>query len=210
MLLRLEHVNITVTDTDAARRFLKLAFPEFETRGTGTGKHDTYSKRWEHFGTHERYLALEEIEPSRSTDRKPYQNPGVNHVGFVVDDLRALRERLTGAGYRPSRGSDTSCRRSCPSSSRMSSFTRSVRRDMEVTSMDLPGSGPAYSLVRALAVIELKGIAFLQVVKALERYAALVAVLHFADVFLKALQAGAARVGDFLTLTQHVHEAVAL
>ena len=33
-------------------------------------------------------------------DRAPYRDPGVNHIGFVVEDLRALRDRLVGAGYR--------------------------------------------------------------------------------------------------------------
>lgn len=100
MLMRMEHANITVTDIEAAKRFLKIAFPEFEVRGTGMSRNDEHSKRWEHFGTHERYLALEQLEPSGSTDRAPYRDPGVNHIGFVVEDLRALRDRLVGAGYR--------------------------------------------------------------------------------------------------------------
>ena len=62
MLMRMEHANIT-----AAKRFLKIAFPEFEVRGTSTSRNDEHSKRWEHFGTHERYLALEQLEPSGST-----------------------------------------------------------------------------------------------------------------------------------------------
>ena len=100
MLMRMEHANITVTDSEAAKRFLKIAFPEFEVRGTGTTQNEGYSKRWEHFGTDERYLALEVLDPPGATDRRPYRDPGVNHIGFVVDDLRDLRDRLTGAGYR--------------------------------------------------------------------------------------------------------------
>lgn len=99
MLLRLEHANITVTDVDAAKRFLKIAFPEFEVRGSGTTENEEYTKRWEHFGTDERYLALEMLDPPGATDRKPYRDPGVNHIGFVVDDLPALRDRLMAAGY---------------------------------------------------------------------------------------------------------------
>lgn len=100
MLLRLEHANITVTDVDAAKRFLKIAFPEFEVRGSRTTENEEYTKRWEHFGTDERYLALEMLDPPGATDRKPYRDPGVNHIGFVVDDLPALRDRLMAAGYR--------------------------------------------------------------------------------------------------------------
>jgi extradiol dioxygenase family protein len=92
----MEHANIIVSSIDEAKKFLKLAFPEFEHRGEGKSP----GKRWEHFGTAETYVALEEMDESTSTDRKPHHDPGINHIGFVVEDVEGMAEKLAGAGFR--------------------------------------------------------------------------------------------------------------
>lgn len=96
MLRSMEHANITVRSIDEVKTFLKLLFPEFSTRGTG----DSDVKRWEHFGTQETYVALEEIREVTDADRKPYRDLGINHIGWVVEDLETLRNRALEAGYR--------------------------------------------------------------------------------------------------------------
>ena len=96
MLKRMEHANITVPSIDEAETFLKLAFPEFSERGAG--KSD--KKRWVHFGTEETYIALEEMTEETNSERTPYQDNGINHIGFVVEDVEAIATKMGHAGFR--------------------------------------------------------------------------------------------------------------
>jgi catechol 2,3-dioxygenase-like lactoylglutathione lyase family enzyme len=100
MSLRLDHANLAVRDVDGAIRFLKTAFPEFEVRGEGR----TYSGgRWVHLGTPQLYLSLFEATVPAAETWRPYAGkPGLNHLGFEVDDADALRARLAAAGYEDS------------------------------------------------------------------------------------------------------------
>jgi catechol 2,3-dioxygenase-like lactoylglutathione lyase family enzyme len=100
MATRLEHANICVRNIDAMIRFLETAFPEFHVRGGATNNDGT---RWIHVGIDETYIALTQsrVEPDKRW--KPYQGvPGVNHLGYEIDDVEALRKRMTAAGYRES------------------------------------------------------------------------------------------------------------
>ena len=99
MSIRLDHANLDFRNLDEAIRFLRTAFPEFRVRAEGRSLR---GERWVHLGTDETYLALgeasEEAEPWI-----PYAGkPGLNHLGFEVDDVEALRARLAAAGYRDS------------------------------------------------------------------------------------------------------------
>ncbi len=100
MECRMEHANMTVRSIDKAVHFLTAAFPEFQVRGSKKNSEDT-RKKWLHIGTEKTYVALEEVNPPSETGRAPYENPGINHIGFVVDDLGGLIERLRSAGYDP-------------------------------------------------------------------------------------------------------------
>lgn len=92
----LEHANLTVPSIEAATRFLQTAFPEFRIRGGG----DRATGRWQHLGTETTYLALQQQNDPQPDPRTPYVHDGVHHLGFVVDDVTALAERLLQAGYR--------------------------------------------------------------------------------------------------------------
>lgn len=96
MLKRMEHANITVSSIEQAEAFLKLAFPEFRERGEGTSDR----KRWVHFGTDETYVALEEMKEKTPSDRAPYQDPGINHIGFVVEDVEGIAAKMKREGFR--------------------------------------------------------------------------------------------------------------
>jgi hypothetical protein len=93
----LEHANITVPDIDAAIRFLKLVDPEFVVRHKGYDK-----RRWAHFGNDRFYVALEEPEEVEGALRpaRPYQDYGVNHLGWVVENFDVVVARLETAGFR--------------------------------------------------------------------------------------------------------------
>ena len=88
---QVEHANIKVRDIDETVNFLTTALPNFKVRGGS----DEPSKKWVHIGTESTYLALN--EDGRGTQK---QGPGLNHVGFVVDDTDAVRERLEKAGFK--------------------------------------------------------------------------------------------------------------
>ncbi len=99
MATRMEHANISVQDIDAMIRFIQTALPDFVVRGGGDGD----NKRWVHIGNASSYLALTQANRSLVEDWVPYSGqPGVNHLGFEVDDAEALRQRLDAAGYRDS------------------------------------------------------------------------------------------------------------
>lgn len=97
MTARLDHANLIVHDIDAAIRFLQTAFPDFAVRGGGTSP---LGARWVHIGTDDTYLALNEATREAGEPWVPYSGkPGLNHLGFEVDDADAVRERLRAAGY---------------------------------------------------------------------------------------------------------------
>jgi len=99
MEIRLEHANIVVRDIEATTRFLSAAFPEFRVRREGLNE----GRRWMHFGTDDTYIALNEASEEPAEKWVPYSGkPGVNHLGYEVEDVDALAERLAAAGFRDS------------------------------------------------------------------------------------------------------------
>jgi len=100
MTARLEHANLCVRDIDAAVRFLQTAFPEFRVRADRT---DADGGRWLHIGTDEHYLALTQATEPAARTFEPYSGvPGVNHLGYEVDDAAGLQARMLAAGYEES------------------------------------------------------------------------------------------------------------
>jgi catechol 2,3-dioxygenase-like lactoylglutathione lyase family enzyme len=98
MTIRIEHANMIVRDVDATARFLQTAFPEFRIRREGNG-----GRRWLHIGTDDTYVALNEASSEPAERWQPYSGkPGLNHLGYEVDDADALRERMRAAGYKDS------------------------------------------------------------------------------------------------------------
>ena len=100
MTIRLEHANLAVRDVDGAVRFIQTAFPEFRIRREGKS---WQGLRWLHVGTDDTYLAINEAPEEPAEIWVPYGGkPGLNHLGYEVDDAEALRQRLLAAGYRDS------------------------------------------------------------------------------------------------------------
>ena len=99
MTIRLEHANLHVRHFDDAVRFLKTAFPDFYVRSESVRD----GLRSMHIGTDESYIALNETTVERNAGEEPYDGrPGVNHIGYEVDDVDALQNRLATAGFRDS------------------------------------------------------------------------------------------------------------
>ena len=100
MSMRIEHANLAVRDVDEMIRFLQSAFPDFRVRREGKS---WQGARWVHVGTDDTYIALNEASCELAERWVPYSGrPGLNHLGYAVDDVEALRVRLAGAGYRDS------------------------------------------------------------------------------------------------------------
>ena len=99
MAIRLEHANIVVRDFDEMTQFLNTAFPEFRVRQEGLND----GRRWMHLGTDDTYIALNEAAKEPAEQWMPYSGkPGVNHLGYEVDDVDAIKTRLAAAGFRES------------------------------------------------------------------------------------------------------------
>lgn len=94
----LEHANITVKSIAEAERFLVKAFPDFSVRGSGVRKSD--GRRWAHIGNQQIYLAFNQCQKHSALDFKDYLQDGVNHLGWVVEDIDQIDQRLQGSGYR--------------------------------------------------------------------------------------------------------------
>ena len=96
MSVRLEHANLAVRDLGVMIEFIQTAFPDFRIRGEGRTLTGT---RWVHVGNDETYLALNEA-PVEAERWVPYAGkPGLNHLGYEIDDAEALRGRMKAAGY---------------------------------------------------------------------------------------------------------------
>ena len=100
MSVRLEHANLNVRDVDEMTRFLSAAFPGFRVRGEGR---NWSGHRWVHLGDDGTYLALNQATSEAPEPWVPYTGkPGTNHLGYEVDDVEGVRQRLLTAGYRES------------------------------------------------------------------------------------------------------------
>jgi catechol 2,3-dioxygenase-like lactoylglutathione lyase family enzyme len=99
MSVRLEHANLCVRDVDEMIRFLRTAFPDFQVRADRPDG----DSRWVHVGTDDTYIALTPADAVPDARWEPYSGlPGVNHLGYEVDDAEALRARMLAAGYKES------------------------------------------------------------------------------------------------------------
>lgn len=98
MAIYLEHANITVPDIDQAIAFLQVIEPGFYVRRDESPPN---SHRWAHVGNEQVYIALQTAGPGSDAQmpRRAYENFGVNHLAWVVDDFDAVIQRLEQQGY---------------------------------------------------------------------------------------------------------------
>jgi catechol 2,3-dioxygenase-like lactoylglutathione lyase family enzyme len=91
---RIEHVNVTVADPEAAARLMQDLFG-WEVRWRGPALN---GGRTVHVGSAEQYLAL--YAPPGGGPTFPKGQP-LNHIGVEVDELEATEARVVAAGLQP-------------------------------------------------------------------------------------------------------------
>ena len=91
----LEHANITVSNLQEAVKFFQTAFPHFKIRGGGNE-----TREWVHLGDDTTYIAINQAKQTDIKVEKNYENAGINHIGFVVQDVEAITNRLLSNGYK--------------------------------------------------------------------------------------------------------------
>lgn len=91
---RIEHVNVTVADPEAAARLMQDLFG-WEVRWRGPALN---GGRTVHVGSSEQYLAL--YAPPGCGPSFPKGQP-LNHIGVEVDELEATEARVVAAGLTP-------------------------------------------------------------------------------------------------------------
>ena len=93
---KLEHINFTATDPEAtAIKLCRLFDWKIRWSGPSLGRGTTY-----HVGTDYLYLAI--YRPKQAPGERPESytiQGGLNHIGILVEDLRAAEARVLEEGY---------------------------------------------------------------------------------------------------------------
>lgn len=109
--MRLEHLNLVVSDIDTALHFYQAAFPHWRIRSEGESAWNGKPRRWLHYGDDYQYLAFGDNGEGDNRDLAGHQT-GLAHLAWEVNDLDGIVERLAVAGYEPSHaGADNPHRR---------------------------------------------------------------------------------------------------
>lgn len=91
--MHIEHVNLTVTDLDRSIAFY-CDLLDLHVRWKGEIRNGLLGA---HVGDDDSYLALFTASAPGDVDLD-YTRPGMNHIGFEVDDLEATRRRAAELG----------------------------------------------------------------------------------------------------------------
>ena len=95
--LRIEHVNVTVTDHERAARLMQAVFDwRIRWRGPARDGGETI-----HVGTGEHYIALYREPVAAGAPDAFGEGRPLNHIGVEVDDLDATEARVVAAGLTP-------------------------------------------------------------------------------------------------------------
>lgn len=94
----LEHVNLTVTDTDATAAWMCTLFG-WHVRWKGDSIH---GGKTVHVGSDADYLALYTPPNGPGKAQESYFTVGgLNHIAVIVDDIAAMKDKVIAAGFTP-------------------------------------------------------------------------------------------------------------
>lgn len=97
-MVKLEHINLVVNDLTASGDFIQTAFPHWTIRGQGQNEWYGIKRNWVHIGTQEYYITLNDGGQSTNRNLRSH-DMGLAHIGFQVDDLEGIAQRLQDKGY---------------------------------------------------------------------------------------------------------------
>ncbi|NRA19157.1 MAG: VOC family protein [Oceanospirillaceae bacterium] len=97
-MVKLEHVNLVVSDIDKTVDFIQTAFPDWVVRGRGESEWYGNKRNWVHVGNDDYYITLNDKAEGNNRNLKS-QTAGLAHIGFAVDDVAAISARLQNKGY---------------------------------------------------------------------------------------------------------------
>ncbi len=96
--MRLEHINLVVSDIDETLSFYQAAFPHWQIRGREVQEWYGVSRQWLHFGDDQQYLTFN--DNGQGENRKLASNDlGLAHFAFTTINLAAVIHRLSAAGF---------------------------------------------------------------------------------------------------------------
>jgi hypothetical protein len=93
----LEHINLTVTNTDVTASILAKIF-NWKIRWAGAAKDDGKTI---HLGTDNTYLALYSHADKHLANITNKTIRSLNHIGIQVDDIDAIETKVKAAGLMP-------------------------------------------------------------------------------------------------------------
>ena len=97
-MVKLEHVNLVVSDIDQTVDFIQTAFPDWIIRGRGESEWYGNKRHWLHIGNDDYYITLNDKAEGPNRNLKS-RAAGLAHIGFAVDDLAGITARLQNKGY---------------------------------------------------------------------------------------------------------------
>lgn len=99
---KLEHINVTVRDTDATASILSQLF-DWKIRWAGASKDNG---RTIHLGEEDTYLALYSHADKHNADTSHKTITQLNHIGIQVEDLDVIEAKVKAAGFVPNNHGD--------------------------------------------------------------------------------------------------------
>lgn len=110
-MIRLEHLNLVVSDIQRSLNFYKVVFPHWKIRSKGQSDWYGTSRNWVHFGDDYQYLTFNDNGQGDNRDLKSHQT-GLAHFAFVTNNLDTLVTRLEQVGIKVAKqGADSRFRK---------------------------------------------------------------------------------------------------
>lgn len=96
--MKLEHINLVVSDIEETLKFYRAAFPHWKVRDQGQGEWNGKSRSWLHFGDDNQYLTFNDNGDGENRNLSGHQ-VGLAHFAYVTNNLNAVVQRLTDSGF---------------------------------------------------------------------------------------------------------------
>ncbi|WP_076588822.1 VOC family protein [Vibrio ostreicida] len=97
-MIQLEHINLVVKNIPSMLSFYEAAFPHWTVRDQGQGEWYGKARHWIHFGDDYQYIAFSDHGEGENRQLSGHQ-PGLAHFAYVTNNITAIIDRLTQAGF---------------------------------------------------------------------------------------------------------------